>query len=229
MPDSDIQSGAAAAAAAKAIYVISLKPGSVDFAQVSTDAVAKSMSTLSSMMGGGEVWLRLAHEMNWYSQTGEYVGTSDSFKTMWQGVAGKVDRSKVKMYWCPNPPSSTGDTVATLNQKWYPGDESVDVVGLDAYGQGTNPTFQDSVPDDFCSQYGDKMVHVGEAGWLGGGTDDQKAQWLGQVSGTAAKQGCPNYAGFMWFEYDKAGTGDANGDYTVASGSGSGIAAKVLG
>lgn len=64
---------------------------------------------------------------------------------------------------------------------------------------------------------------LGETGWLNGGTDDQKKYWWGQVSGAAALQRCPNYLGFTWFEYDKAG----EGDFRVVTGN-MNIAAQVV-
>lgn len=51
---------------------------------------------------------------------------------MWKAVAQAVDRSKVKMFWSPVGPFKAGDTMVTLNSEWYPGDDVVDLVGIDA-------------------------------------------------------------------------------------------------
>ena len=64
--------------------------------------------------------------------TNKYHGTTAQFKAMWSAVAKAVDRSKVKMFWSPVGPFQPGDTIATLNSDWYPGDDVVDLVGLDA-------------------------------------------------------------------------------------------------
>ncbi|KAL9127623.1 MAG: hypothetical protein Q9217_003535 [Psora testacea] len=234
MPDSQIASGAASASKAGAIYQIALQPW-IPFSQVSASAVAASMTKLSSQVSG-EIWLRLAHEMNWYIDTNaenkepqnKYHGTHAEFKTMWTNIANAVDRSKVKMFWTPVPPFG-GDTVESLNEKWYPGDASVDVVGVDAYGQPSgearsNPTF-DQVVGPFCRFYARKPMHLGETGWLFGGTPQQKEWWLRQVSGPQAKSVCPNYLGFSWFEHDKP----TEGDFRLVNGNAGNLAKSVLG
>lgn len=71
--------------------------------------------------------------------TNKYHGTTAEFKAMWTAVAKAVDRSKVKMFWSPVGPFKAGDTVATLNNDWYPGDDVVDLVGLDAVRPPFNP------------------------------------------------------------------------------------------
>ena len=222
MPDNEISAGASAALAAGAIYVVSLKPG-VAFSAVSAAAVAASMNAVADQ-AGGQVWLRFAHEFNWYSRTGEYTGSAADFVTTWTAIAAAVDRSKVKMYWCPNPPGSTGDSTASLKRKWYPGDDAVDIVGIDVYGQDGG-SFGGSVPADFCGSFPQEF-HVGEAGWLGGGTAEQKKAWWGVLTGTEAKRVCGSYVGFQWFEYNKPGAGDANGDYTIVSGKDGNLLAK---
>ena len=70
MPDEQIQEGAAAAAAAGAVFTIALQPW-IPFAEVNAQAVATSMEKLVAMTGGNLVWLRLAHEMNWSVDCGE--------------------------------------------------------------------------------------------------------------------------------------------------------------
>ena len=66
-------------------------------------------------------------------------------------------------------------------------------------------------------------MSLGETGFLSGGTPEQKKYWLEQVSSPAARERCPNYIGFSWFEYLK------DGDYRIVAGSGGDIAKEVLG
>ena len=51
---------------------------------------------------------------------------------MWISVANAVDRSKVKMFWSPVGPFGKDNDMASLNNDWYPGDDVVDIVGIDA-------------------------------------------------------------------------------------------------
>ncbi len=64
MPDAQIQGGAADAVKAGAVFTIALQPF-VPFKQVDAGMVAKVMERLLNVTGGGTVWLRLGHEMNW--------------------------------------------------------------------------------------------------------------------------------------------------------------------
>lgn len=152
-----------------------------------------------------------------------YYGTHEEFKTLWKNIAKAVDRAKVKMFWSPNgavPP----DTIVSIGDDWWPGDEYVDLVGMDGY-----PTSEKSFADvfgEFCDTYSTAKnlpFALGETGWLNGGADEQKKYWLGQVSSAAALERCPNYLGFNWFEYDKP----SEGDFRVVGGS-SNIAKDVL-
>ena len=226
--DSQMDYTASQASSSDAVYVVSLQPW-IPFNQVNVQTIAKSMETILSK-GPSVVWLRFAHEMNWYTSTNTlnhdtpYVGSTADFKALWQNIAKTVDRSKVKMFWSPNSPVYP-DTVASIGTSWWPGAEYVDVVGMDAYPQ-KEQTFAD-VFGDFYDTYAkpnNLPFALGETGWFQGGTDEQKKYWLTQVSSAAALQRCPNYLGFAWFEYDKP----SEGDFRVVMGS-SDIAAQVLG
>lgn len=117
---------ASSASSASAVYMVSLQPW-VPFNQVNAKTIAASMNTILSK-GPEVVWLRLAHEMNWYISTNtlnkdtgnRYTGTSAEFKTMWKNVAQAVHRSKVKMFWSPNSPVYP-DTVESVGNDWWPG------------------------------------------------------------------------------------------------------------
>ena len=118
------------------------------------------------------------------------------------------------------------DTVESIGTSWWPGAEYVDIVGMDAYPQ-TEQTFADVFGDfyDTYAKANNLPFALGETGFgLTGGTDDQKKYWLTQVSSAAALERCPNYLGFSWFEYNKAG----EGDFRVVMGN-TNIAAEVFG
>ena len=134
-----------AAANARAILSLSLQPF-IPFKQVSAERIAKEMNALLAMKPQGRqgvIWLRFAHEMNWYIDTNKvhhgptnYHGTAEELRTLWRDIARRVDRNRVKMFWSPNiqvPP----DTLVDVGEKWWPGEEYVDIVGLDVYPQST--------------------------------------------------------------------------------------------
>jgi len=226
----DVVMGNSASTASKsgAVFTISLQPF-IPFDQVDASKVAASMNNILSK-GLSVVWLRFAHEMNWYISTNskntgdiKYYGSTDDFKTLWKNIANAVDRSKVKMFWSPNgavPP----DTITSIGTDWWPGAEYVDIVGMDNYPQ-QEQTFADAFGEfyDTYSKPNNLPFALGETGWLNGGTDDQNKYWLGQVSSADALARCPNYLGFSWFEYDKP----SEGDFRVVEGSNN-IAAGVL-
>ena len=202
-PDSDMEAQANRSSLHGAIYNIALQPF-IPFAEVSATAVATSLNKILAE-GPQIIWLRLAHEVNWYIDTNylntdpsvKYHGTTDEFKAMWQDVAQAVDRSRVKMFWSPIPPFKPGDTVDTLHAEWFPGSEYVDIVGLDAYGEmlsGEPATFEQQM-GAFCKKYPEIPVALGETGWLQGGTAAQKEYWLGQISAKETLTVCPQYIG----------------------------------
>ena len=202
-PDSQMDAQAMPSSLHGAIYNIALQPF-IPFSEVSASAVAASMNKILAE-GPQVIWLRLAHEVNWYIDTNtkntdpsiKYHGTTDEFKAMWKAVAKAVDRSRVKLFWSPVGPFKPGDTVDTLDAEWFPGSEYVDIVGLDAYGQNINgkeTTFEAQM-SAFCGKYPDIPVALGETGWLQGGTAAQKEYWLGEVSSKKTLEVCPQYIG----------------------------------
>lgn len=84
---------------------------------------------------GGEVWLRLAHEMNgtWYPW-----GKADPtlYVAFWRYVRRQVVRrgraANARFVWCPNV---VGPTTTSLDRRW-PGAAHVDLVGVDGYNWG---------------------------------------------------------------------------------------------
>ena len=113
------------------------------------------------------------------------------------------------MYWSPN---NLGGHSASNLDEWYPGDDVVDLVGIDCYPQSTNETF------DWC--YGDFYDHfaaakgkpfaIGETG----ANAELKDGWLKElVSQSRAEY--PHYISTTWFEYLKADVGQPDVDFRV--------------
>lgn len=195
------------------IFVASMMPD-IPFSQVPAmvDKVTTVMQELTSQ--GLTVWLRFAHEMNWYVTDGTYTGTSAEFQTAWAAVSGAVaNNPNVFMYWSPN----SGDA-QSLKSTWYPTSGAVDVVGIDIYPK-SQESFS-SVYSDFCQTFPDLPFVIGETGASDSST---KTYWLEQLSGAAALTACPKYLGWQWFEYLKDGT-----DFRIATG-GNTEAQQVLG
>ncbi|KAL6715318.1 hypothetical protein ACLMJK_007583 [Lecanora helva] len=162
---------------------------------------AGSITTVMKKLtdAGFTVWLRFAHEMNWYdSAAAGYVYPQSSvadYQKAWAAVSQAVaSNPNVKMFWSPN-----SATAADLkNAGWYPTSGAVDVIGVDIYPKGQK-SFSD-VYQSFCSGW-DVPFAIGETG-IGPASAD-KTYWLQQLTSTDAKAACPNYIGFSYFEYDK--------------------------
>jgi len=83
---------------------------------------------------GDPILMRMFHEMNgnWYSWSLSSDSVADNHKAAWQHIVTifrQEGATNVKFFWCPN---DGGDYDARLQRAW-PGDEYVDVVGVDSY------------------------------------------------------------------------------------------------
>ncbi len=201
------------------IFVASVQPY-IEFSAV--PAMASQITTvMNELTGQGlTVWLRFAHEMNWYDSSAggnTYKGTPQEFSTAWGAVSEAVkDNPDVLMYWSPN--SATASQLQS--EGWYPSSGDIDVIGLDVYSKGSTETFADAY-GGFCNGFGNIPFVLGETGSDSASAD--KTNWLEQLTSADAKTTCPNYLGFSWFEYLKGGT-----DFRVATG-GNTEAQTVLG
>lgn len=151
---------------------------------------------------GVEVWLRFAHEMNWYVTDGTYQGTSQDFITAWKNIydANCKNNEHVKCFWSPNQAGSMSDL-----EPYWPGPDYVDLVGIDCYPKSSDDTSGNAL---FAKLYGDfyntysapygKPFAIGETG---AGTG-QKEGWLKQLV-SQDKTKYPNYVSMSWFEFDK--------------------------
>ena len=201
------------------IFVASVQPF-IEFSAV--PAMASQITTvMKELTGQGlTVWLRFAHEMNYYDSAAAgyvYKGTPQEFSTAWGAVSDAVkDNPNVLMFWSPN--SATASQLQS--EGWYPSSGDIDVIGVDAYSKGATETFADTY-GGFCNGFGNIPFVIGETGSDSASAD--KTNWLEQLTSTEAKTTCPNYLGFSWFEYNKDGT-----DFRVATG-GNTEAQSVLG
>ncbi|OAV93940.1 hypothetical protein PTTG_08591 [Puccinia triticina 1-1 BBBD Race 1] len=150
---------------------------------------------------GIPVWLRFAHEMNYYQTDGTYVGNAADFKAGWAAVAAacKSIAPDVKMWWSPN--ISTAENYA----EYAPDDMStVDLVGIDFYPKSlqTGKEFLDTMKE-FHDKYAvdGRMFAIGETGLGYAGTPADRLSWLSQV--TSARSELKNYVSAAWFNYHK--------------------------
>ncbi|KAF1948532.1 glycoside hydrolase [Byssothecium circinans] len=195
MKDDIVKSGA--------VFVASVMP-SINFNQI-TPEVAKQVAAVMKKFTdeGVPVWLRFAHEVNWYVTDGTYHGTAADFQTAWKNIynANCKGNAKVKCFWSPNQAGSAKDL-----QPWWPGKEYVDIVGIDCYPRTGDDTSKiglfDRLYGDFYNTFSkgyDLPFAIGETG-AGKG---QKDAWLRTVVSKEVKAKYPNYISMSWFEFDK--------------------------
>ena len=173
------------------------------------------------------IMIRFAHEMNlsryhWGGTAAEYGSASpERFRAMWRHVVGLFRRAgatNVRWAFCPNCESVPGvgnPSAAPWNtaRAYYPGDDYVDVLGMDGYNWGTTQTPERhgwrSAWRGFASTFGGlraelralapaKPLYVFETASASAGGD--KSAWLVEMSATARAW---NLAGVVWFEADK--------------------------
>jgi Glycosyl hydrolase family 26 len=228
-----------------AVLIASLMT-SVDWVDISSglcESVAEYFAEAFTSQGV-TVWLRFAHEMNYYSAVGVYPGgcklsrfrllslleiellmnilvNYGQFMTAWQNMYNAIkDNDKIFMFWSPND-----DTSSEPVAPWWPGKEYVDIVGMDYY-----PNADSGLPS-FSSAYGNfydtyalanKLPFaIGETGTqLSDGTSAstaQKEQWLKNIINTSAGFGSYSeyYVSCTWFEY---GPSTNSIDYYVVYG-----------
>jgi hypothetical protein len=185
-----------------AVFVASVMP-SVNFNQITADVAKQVAAVMKKFTDDGiPVWLRFAHEMNWYVQDGTYHGTAADFQTAWKNIynANCKGNAKVKCFWSPNQAAAKDLT------QWWPGKEYVDIVGIDCYPRAGEDTTKiamfDKLYGDFYNTYSkanNLPFAIGETG-AGNG---QKDGWLKTLISTEVKAKYPNYVSMSWFEFDK--------------------------
>ena len=114
-----------------AVFVPAIMPTGVSFSDVASgDLPSQIATTVQKFTSQGiTVWLRFAHEMNYYVTDGTYAGgTPSEFIDAWNAVYNAVkDIDGCYMFWTPNVDQSSN------LQQWFPGADNVDIVGMDDY------------------------------------------------------------------------------------------------
>ncbi|GAA5859543.1 hypothetical protein JCM1840_004662 [Sporobolomyces johnsonii] len=150
---------------------------------------------------GVQVWLRFAHEVNYYQSVGTYQGTAADFKEGWATVHAACQQiaPDVKFFFTPN--------VASLDvyQQYYPDDPStVDFIGIDYYpqqpGQDTFVSTMKPFHDAYTTPNG-PMFAIGETGLGVDAPIASRLAWLEQIMSTDTKAQMPNFIAVSWFNW----------------------------
>lgn len=209
-----------------AVFIPAIMPTGLTFSQI-TPAIANDIAGVLNQFTsqGVEVWLRFAHEVNYYVTQGsgpnggpEYPGgTQAQFITAWQIVhAAVASNPKILMFWSPN-----SDSVSNI-QGWWPGANYVDIVGLDVYPQpgATFASIYGPFYNAFAKTY-NKHFCIGETGSGNDAVADKEA-WVKQLANTDVSA-YPCYKSATWFEFDKGGD-----DFRIIEGQSAGTVTETL-
>ncbi|GAA5909600.1 hypothetical protein JCM6882_003470 [Rhodosporidiobolus microsporus] len=163
-------------------------------------AIAKVMKQFTDE--GIEVWLRFAHEINWYLSDGTYKGSIDDFKEAWPLVAAAVaDNDLVKMFFTPNVAGSLDDYVNVM-----PDDLStIHYLGIDYYPKSSSEKFVDHMQElynKYCSDGSIKFA-IGETGTGWEATIEERLAWLADTTSAETAKAMPHHVGVSWFNYNK--------------------------
>jgi hypothetical protein len=174
--------------------------------------------------------LRFAHEMNgdWYPwAVGSPGGSPQDYVAAYRRVRGIFDDAgakHVEWVWCPNA-IINGNAEAI--SRCYPGDDFVDVVGVDGYNFGDRPGHQWTQPAELFGTTLALVAQVapGKPAWINEvGCGDQggdKSRWISDFFGWLAGT---DVRGLIWFEVD--GQPDAP-DWRLTSSAATTAAAKA--
>jgi mannan endo-1,4-beta-mannosidase len=152
--------------------------------------------------------LRFAHEMNgdWYPWSVAAPGGSpEDYVAAYRRVRGIFDDAgakRVEWVWCPNV-IVNGDVDAISRS--YPGDNFVDIVGVDGYNFGDRPGHQWTQPADLFDSTLALVTQLapGKPVWINEvGSSDQggdKSRWISDFFGWLVST---DVRGLIWFEVD---------------------------
>jgi len=162
---------------------------------------------------GTTVFLRPMHEMNgtWYPWGGTVNGnTPEDYKRAWRRLRGLFDEHRadnVRWVWSPNA-TDVPDRSNNLFELYYPGDDYVDVLGVDGYNWGAAMkhyggwrSFED-VFADACRRLellGPQPIWVAET--ASDSTGGDKAAWVRGMLAAAVHM--PRLQAIVWFDVDK--------------------------
>ncbi|KZT59734.1 glycoside hydrolase family 26 protein [Calocera cornea HHB12733] len=212
----------------KPVYMatIELASGPYDFSSSQADAISSAMRELTD--AGVPVWVRFAYEMNGCPAWNAWGCDPAGFKQAWAIMAAslRANAPSAKLLWSPNIDGSGADGQGNYAD-YYPGDDTVDLVGLSFYWFGDDQQ-QNTVasPGTFTGQAapfydayaggkgkpfvlsetsGGYHYFTGSSTPAAGGASEYaiKTGWLEQVSGAATKALFPNMVAAVWFNYEK--------------------------
>lgn len=163
---------------------------------------------------GKPVILRFAHEFNgdWYpwSILNEELVPASVYVTAFKYVHAKIraaGATNAHWVWAPNNASGAKNPQSLAS--YYPGDEYVDLIGMDGYNFGTSQTWSSwqSFSQIFSDLYGwiqqhhpNKPVFISEMGTSS--TGGSKAAWINDMF-VQLKTNFPKVISIVWFNIDK--------------------------
>ncbi|MFI7585086.1 glycoside hydrolase family 26 protein [Kocuria sp. M1N1S27] len=166
---------------------------------------------------GHDVVLRFAHEMNgdWYPWgTGIQGNTADQYVRAWRYVHDSftaAGATNVRWCWAPNIPAPRADTDVAQLADFFPGDDMVDVLGIDGYNWGfPEPPLSWSAPEELFGPGLDELRSLGTrlpivvtetASAEGHEPGHSKADWITQLFDYLTRQG--DVRGVIWFQERK--------------------------
>ncbi len=166
---------------------------------------------------GHDVVLRFAHEMNgdWYPWgTGVQGNTADEYVRAWRHVHDRfvaAGATNVRWCWAPNVPGSGGDTDAARLADFFPGEDVVDVLGIDGYNWGLpDPPLSWTTPAELFGPGLDELRRLGTrlpivvtetASAESHEPGRSKADWIAQLFDHLSRQG--DVRGVIWFQERK--------------------------
>ena len=153
----------------------------------------------------GPVYLRFAHEFNghWYPWAATSVAPA-AYISVWRRIHRIFAEQGAAVRWVWSP--DAGVTAGPLEQ-WYPGDDVVDLVGVDGYNWGTSQEWSrwvepdalfDAALDEIASFAGPPVV-LTEVGCAEAG--GSKPNWIVSLCEFLAERG--DVTGLIWFDHDK--------------------------
>ncbi len=162
---------------------------------------------------GGPVIIIPFSEMNgnWFATGGTVNGnTPAKFITAWKRTRGFFTSPNVKFGWAPNSDSHP-DTAENQLEKYYPGNQYVDYVGVDGFNDG-KPTWRtfDQIFGDVIkrlSVYNKPLFIFSFASMEG----TKKAAWITDAL-TVQMQKYPQIKGWIWFNENKEKDWRVNSD-----------------
>lgn len=189
------------------------------------DRVFASFAEQAARSGQGVLY-RFGFEMNgdWFA----WGNQRELFKAAWcrvHDIFGSAGCRNVKWLWSANAISGP-DTPENGMEKYWPGEEYVDVIGLDGYNFGDDhsewhswTSFEDVFRPGLDLIRGSGVGHpvlISEFG-CADTSDGRRAQWIRDAHRFLLTR--PEVVGAIWFNFDKRREGEANWRIDADAGS----------